>query len=223
MRESVLKRGKAPGRGGCLVVAFALLCIMAYPNPGSAADGVRPLWTEGDTWTVRVVCPAQGGGWSSPVLWEYRVSGVPGTGFDRYLLEVSGPGAEATLTYRGDCSLEGVRITRALGKKRIATTLDYEAGAPVLTEQSPAPFDTPLFPLLVSSSGDYTARRKVGEGLVVTVTVTQTVVPAPGDEEILEVTCAWGEKEQFVQQWKAGRPWPVYGENRNMRYWLVEK
>ena len=229
MREISTDRRKTRGREARVLLALSLLVIMAlfFPLGGTAADGARPLWTEGDTWTVRAVYPVQGGGWSKPVLWEYRVAGVPGSGSGGYALEVTGldgaPEVKARLTYRNDFSLAGAEIVRTLRGRSVVTALEYEAGAPVLTGRSPVPFDTPVFPLLAPSSGDYRAKRTIGDGLSVSVSVRQSAAADPGDEDILEVTCAWGDGERFVQRWKNNRPWPVYGENRNMKYWLVEK
>lgn len=223
MRQLRIYRRKVPRGGTCLSLALALLGAVILFPAGAVADGVSPSWRQGDTWSVRVSYATQEGGWSEPVPWEYRVAAAPGATSGGYTLEVTGPGAEAALVYRSDHSLAGVKIVRALRGRRIVTTLGYEAGAPVLTERSPVPFDTPLFPLVPSASGDYHARRAVGEGLHVTVAVKQTVIPTADDAEALEVTCTGGDERYFVQRWEPGRPWPVSGENPGMRYWLVEE
>lgn len=214
---------KRLGRGIRLLVAIALFGIIILSSPGGAADGSAPRWAAGDVWSVLVSYPAAGDGWSDPVRWVYRVAATPETGHDGYILAVTGPEMKARLVYRGDFSLAEVEIVRAIRERRIVTDLAYEAGAPVLTERSPVPFDTPLFPLLSGAAGEYRVRHAIGDGLFVTVTVRQTVASIPGDEELLAVTCAWGDTEGFVQHWGQGRPWPLYGENRNMRYWLVEE
>ena len=208
-------------------LALLLLLVLIFPARSVAGDGIRPVWKEGDVWSVRVVYPVQGGGWSVPALWEYRVAGVPGSDSGGYLLEVRGlnraPEVEARLTYRGDCTLPGVEIIRALRGRNLVTVLEYEAGAPVLTRRSLVPFDTPLFPLLASSSGEYNVKRKMLDGLSFVLSVTQGVAPDPEDEDVIEVTCVLDNGEQFVQRWRENMPWPLYGENRNMKYWLVEK
>lgn len=218
------RKGLNPARH---LLALLILLVLIFPARSVAGDGVHPVWMEGDAWSVRVVYPVQGGGWSGPVLWGYRVAGVPGPDSSGYVLEVKAlsraPKVKARLTYRNDFSLAGVEIIRTLREREVITVLEYEAGAPVLTRRSPVPFDTPLFPLLAPSSGEYHVKRKMGDGLSFALSVTQSVVPDPEDEDVVEVTCTLSNGEQFLQRWRENRPWPIYGKNRNMRYWLVEK
>lgn len=227
--------------GGCmgyLLLALLLFFVLIFPVRGVAEDGVTPVWKEGDTWFVQVVYPVQrGGGWSSPVLWEYRVSGVPGPDSNRYVLEVKGlrstPKLEVRLTYRNDFSLAGVEIIRTLRGRNIVTALEYESGAPIQTEHTLTPCDTPVFPLCLPSSTDYSLIRRIDEELKIRETVRQEVCRVrgveelsgwPEDRDLIEVKCHSKDGTLvFVQYWDENLPWPVYGRNGNMKYWLVRE
>ena len=222
MKNIQLWREKKPGSGSDLFLFIALIGVLILFPAGVGAEEITPCWEKGDTWSVRVAYATQDGGWSEPLLWRYRVTAVTGTGSQGYTLDVTGPVASVTLTYRSDFSLVGVRVVRTLRGTDTVTILTYDHGVPVLTERSPVPFDTPLFPLVSSFSGVYSARASVGKDLHTTQTVRQTVESIAGTVPVLEVRCMWGKDTSFVQRWEAGRPWPVSGENPKMRYRLVE-
>ena len=238
-----MRYGETYGRcftGGCMgypLLALLLFFILIFPVRCAAEDGVNPVWKEGDTWSVQVVYPVQGGGWSSPVLWEYSVSGVPGPNSNRYMLEVKGlrsaPRLEVRLTYRNNFSLAGVEIIRTLRGRNIVTALEYESGAPIQTEHTLTPCDTPVFPLCLPSSTDYYLIRRIDEELKIRKTVIQEVCQAreveelpdwPEDRDLIEVKCHSEDGSlSFVQYWDENLPWPVYGWNGNMKYWLVRE
>lgn len=219
-----------------LLALLLLFVLLAFPVRGAAENGVTPVWKEGDVWSVQVVYPVQGGGWSSPVLCEYRISGVPGPDSNMYVLEVKGlgraPKVDVRLAYRNDFSLAGVEIIRTFRGRNIVTALKYESSAPIQTEHTLTPCDTPVFPLCLPSSTEYSLMRRIDEKLKIRETVRQEVRQVSGVDELpdqppgrdlIEVRCTGKDGLIFAQYWDKNLPWPVYGENRNMKYWLVRE
>jgi len=117
-----------------------------------------------------------------------------------------------------------------LGKESV-NILEYEKYVPVRTEQTLIPFDTPVFPLCSPSSLDFTLIRKISDELKVKETVRQDVKQVNGikeipdltpEKEITEIKCIKNDKTLFVQYWSENIPFPLFGWNENMRYWLVK-
>lgn len=230
-----------PGGIKILLCSFAFLLLLpagALRHAG-AADNFLPAWHTGDTWLVKAVypLPLKEGEWSAPVLWEYRVAGCRD---GCYILDINDMKGllklSARLFYRQDNhSLARAEITRTRHGKPVVRVLTYDRGAPIRTEHTLTPCDTPVFPLLLPSSTDYVVTRRIDEELKIRETVRQEVrrvrgieeqeLPdLPGERDLIEVRCLSKDGTLiFVQYWDENLPWPVYGRNRNMKYRLVEE
>jgi hypothetical protein len=125
-------------------------------------------------------------------------------------------------------------ITKPRRGKASVHTLEYEKGVPVWTEQTLIPFDTPVFPLCSPSSHDFATIRKISDDLKAKENVTQEIRQIKDVKEIKEITnalslekevteikCMKKNKVIFVQYWQANLPFPLFGWNENMKYWLV--
>ena len=226
------------------MLAWAVVIVLLAVSTAAGSEGVfSPVWRVGDFWQVRVVypspSPAADGEWSAPVYWNYRVSGREMEGTEeRYIVDVSEQvgrvGLKARLFYRcADGSLAGVDMEKMSRGKIIGTTLVYEKGVPAVSERTLTPCDTPVFPLHLPSSTDYVVTRRIDQELKIRETVRQEVRRVRGieglpdrleDRDLIEVRCLSEDGTLiFVQYWDENSPWPVYGRNRNMRYWLVEE
>ena len=220
---------------------LAVLLVLAGPPPVASADTFLPPWQAGDRWLVKAVYPSHlnKDEWSEPLFWEYKVVAREEHGPESYyILEIKDQKGGLRLTTRlvyrlEDFSLARAEITKTRRGKQIVKVLTYERGAPVETEQSLTPFDTPVFPIHSPSSADFSVIKHVGNGLKATETVRQDVrkvsgteeLPGwPEDRELTEVKCSASDGTIiFVQYWDKKLPWPVYCQNRNMKYWLVQE
>jgi hypothetical protein len=220
------------------LLVLGLLFVLAFPSRG-AAEGVTPVWKKGDSWMVRAVYrshPAENI-WSEPVFWEYKIVGLEGDGTDgTYILEIRERESRLELTsrlaYRAeDLSLARAEITRTRRGEESVTVLTFTDGAPVVTRQTLTPYDTPVFPLTCPSSTDFTVTKQIGR-LTAIRTVRQDVRQVTGTVELpdqlpggdlIEVRCTGKDGPLFTQFWDTALPWPVYGENQNMKYWLVKE
>lgn len=220
---------------------LAVLFIVACAPWATGADTFLPVWQVGERWLVKAVYPSHlnEDKWSAPVYWEYEIVGREKHGSEScYVLEINdqkgGLKLRARLMYRlKDLSLARAEITRTRRGKQIIKVLTYERGAPVETKQSLTPFDTPVFPLHHPSSTDFSVTKNVSQGLKVANTLRQEVrqvcgaqeLPGwPEDRDLTEVRCSAIDGTLiFIQYWDKNLPWPVYGQNRNMKYWLVER
>ena len=225
----------------CKILWLAVLLALACASPATGADTFLPAWQVGDRWLVKAVYPSplDEGEWSAPVYWEYEIVGREEHGSEScYVLEINdqkgGLKLSARLMYRTeDLSLARAEITKTRRGKRIVKVFTYERGAPVQTEQTLIPYDTPVFPFHSPSSIDFSVTKHVSQGLKATETVRQEVRQVCGaqelpdwqeDRDLTEVRCSASDGTLiFVQYWDKNLAWPVYGQNRNMKYWLVEK
>lgn len=219
----------------------AVLLIVAYVPMAAGADTFLPVWQVGDRWLVKAVyhSPLNKDEWSAPVYWEYEIVGREEHGLEScYVLEIKDQKGGLKLTTRlmyrlKDLSLARAEITKTRRGKQIVKVLTYERGAPVETKQSLTPFDTPVFPLYHLSSTDFSVTKNISQGLKVTNTLRQEVRQVcgaqelpdwPQDRDLTEVRCSATDGTLiFIQYWDKNLPWPVYGQNRNMKYWLVER
>lgn len=205
----------------------ACLMLLWPVTMQAETGGIEPRWDTGATWDVAAHYRApEKNAWSKPVMWRYTVLAVPGRGSDGYVIDVrpvhGGRGVTARLSYREDYSLETVTMIREMGGGLRESSFSYDTGAPVLTSGSPFPFDTPVFPLVSPSTEDYAARRRMADGLSYQVNISQSVV-SEGNDGRVSVTCQTSNGHSFRQDWLAGMPWPVEGENEAMKYELVKK
>jgi len=215
-----------------------LLCLCVSSATGG--EGFSPSWSKGDRWLVEAVYQSVSDreAWSAPVYWEYRVVGFEDLGPEKYLvLQVKDYNGnlrlETRLMYRAsDLSLARVEIKKMRRGKSVSRVLTWERGGPVRTEQTLSPFDTPVFPLILTSSTDFTIKKSVGTGLKATRTVRQEVRCLSGSKDLsgdafkkglIEVKCTGDDGEiLFVQSWDKDLPWPVSGMNGHMKYRLVK-
>ena len=230
-------------RDGFRIFIWAVMVFFACLAPAVGAqdkDMFLPKWSVGDSWLVKVVYPSPmvKDQWSAPVYWEYCVTGRETDGdAERYIVDVrerSGRvGLTARLFYRcADLSLARVDMEKLSRGETLCTTLVYAKGAPVVTERTLVPYDTPVFPFSGDGSAAYQVVKGSQGGVKLPKTYRQQVALVPVvDTEGLsdagglfyEVTCIDDKKGDllFFQRWSPLYPGPVYGENRNMRYWLV--
>lgn len=231
------RRGLNPARH---LLALLLLFVLAFPVRGAAEDGVSPVWKEGDAWLVRAVYRSHldEDKWSEPVFWEYKIVGFEGDGSDgHYILEIRNREGRLKLTSRlvyrpEDLSLIRVEITKTRRGKEFVKVLTYNGGTPVVTEQTLTPYDTPVFPLTCPSSIDFTVTKQI-DRLKAVQTVRQKVRQVSGADELpdqppgrdlIEVKCHSEDGTLiFVQYWDKNLTWPLYGQNMNMKYWLVRE
>lgn len=219
-------------------IVFLLLFVIIFPFQ-AGADSFMPSWQAGDRWLVKAIYPSHAAGdkWSEPVFWDYEVIGLEGYGPEaRYILEIRDRDGRVNLKTRlaysaGDLSLVRAEILSVRRGEESVRVLAYDGGTPVVTEQTLAPFDSPAFPLAWPSSAEFSVIRQI-DGLKDVRSVRQEVrwvtesdeVPGhlPGSR-LIEVKFTGKDGLIFVQYWDRAYPWPVYGENINMRYWLVKE
>lgn len=219
----------------CCGAIFAIWTIFAPSLMSSAlAQGEMffPRWEVGDQWTVKLVYPhpTRENVWSPPMHWTYRVSAEEG---NRFVVSVLNPQGvlQVRLSYsQSDYVILGVELVKQQRGVSSVVTLDFQSPAPVLTSQSAAPFDTPVFPLRPGTSTEFLVQKRVDDQLKAVEKVVQTVrklianppeLPGPVPAGTLEVVSQRADGVQlFRQYWSPQHPWPLYGENRNMRYWL---
>jgi hypothetical protein len=226
-------------KNGFRMLAWATVVVLLCASTVAGSENISPAWKVGDRWQVRVVYPSPvvDDEWSAPVYWNYRVVGREMEGAEeRYAVDVSEQTGrvklKARLFYRcSDGSLAGVDMEKMSRGKTIGTTLVYEKGVPVVSERTLIPCDTPVFPLTAPSSSEYRITRVMGGGMKAEKIVRQDVRRLPDAEgssssaagcPLFEVKCTDDKGSiLFLQRWGFHYPWPLYGENRNMRYWLV--
>lgn len=226
-----------------LVLSAFFLCLLCMPSPSRSQECFTTFWKVGDRWTVKAVYRVEGkaDGWSKPVYWEYEIRGLNTSGDDE-CFELSITPRSGQIVKTGvrmlircrDLTPAVVEIPKNRRGKEYTTVIRYGGSAPVETEQTLAPYDMPVFPLCSSSSSAFRFMRSIGEGLQQVKKIRQDVQVRSEhavdgekivcDERLFEVTCFDSNKNiMFQQYWCAGSKWPLYGWNRDMRYWLVEK
>jgi len=228
-------------RDGVRIFIWAAMVFLTCLCPAAGAQDIfLPKWSVGDNWLVKVVYPSPmvQDQWSAPVYWEYFVTGRETEGDEeRYIVDVRERTGRVRLKVRlfyrcADLSLARVDMEKLSRGESLCTTLAYEKGAPVVSERTLVPYGTPVFPLSGDQSSEYRVLCGVQGGVKLQKTFRQQVVRVPdvhtdgsetADEIFFEVTCTDDKKGDFLffQRWSSRHPWPIYGENQNMRYWLV--
>lgn len=219
-------------------IVFLLLFVIIFPFQ-AGADNFRPSWKAGDRWLVKAVYPSHTARdkWSEPVFWEYEIIGLEGDEPEgRYVIEIKDRDGRLNLKTRlsysaGDLSLVRAEISNIRRGDESVRVLTYDRGIPVLTEQTLTPFDFPVFPLTWPSSAEFSVTREI-DGLKAVQTVRQDVRLVTESDELpgllpgsglIEVEYTGKDGFIFMQYWDKAYPWPVYGENINMKYWLVKE
>jgi len=218
-----------------ILLVFALI-ICSFQLAG--ADNFRPTWKIGDRWLVKAVYLSHMDKekWSGPVFWEYEVIGLEGEGQKRcYILEIRDRDGRLNMNTRLEYRDEDLSIARAVmtkmrGGEEIVTSITFKGGAPVITEQTLTPYDSPVFPIEYPSFTEFSVIRMI-DGLEAVEVIQQDVREVSSMDEIqvqqsgnglIEIKCSGKDGLVFVQYWDMKFPWPVYGVNNNMKYWLVK-
>lgn len=223
-------------------IVWGACCLAVFCIP--AADAIQtmtpPGWVQGQNWVVAVSYPSplKKGGWSDPVRWRYRVTENPGTTpVSVFILEISRADTEntpvAVIRLAGEtlAPISMETLVRRQGKS-VSRTEEFEELRPLITEGVMAPVDLPIFPLTEGDTAGYTVSRTVAGDLVrkrkiIVRAATTESLPSEsglsGAFDYFKVTAAYDDGTPiFSQYWKEGAPWPSYGENDSMRYWLVD-
>lgn len=223
-----------------------LMCIacLLYAVTAAAEGQFSPTWNEGQQWRVKAVYPSlspekPGDSWSEPVIWFYRVVEKKlYQGEECFFIEVrdleGGLGIGLLMIYRArDFLLLNTQMIRQVRQRRMETSLDYEGSVPVRTTGSIIPFDTPAFPLVYPSDRYFKTTRRVSHELKAQEIIRQQVeLIKPGKDlpieiktdQLIKVECTrQGGQSWFVQYWDARYPWPVFGYNNSIKYWLVSE
>lgn len=217
------------------ILLTPLLCFSVQTG---ATPGFMPDWKVGDSWRIAAVYPSptDPGIWSDPIFWQYKVmERAVENGEPVYEIAVSsadgGSQFSARFRYRlSDLSLAGVELSRIRRGREVKKRMNFQPLRPVSTTEGLIPFDTPVFPISAPSSSEYTVKEKLAGGLSYIRHFQQTVRQVQGVEEtqlkgpFIEVQCIEADGDLvFRQYWKKSLPWPVFGQNRYMKYQLIEK
>ena len=219
-----------------ILLVFALI-ICSFQLAG--ADNFRPTWKIGDRWLVKAVYLSHMDKekWSGPVFWEYEVIGIEGEDQKRcYILEIRDRDGRLNLNTRleyrdKDLSLTKAKITKIRGGKELVRNLAFKGGIPVITEQTLTPYDSPVFPLMYQPSAEFSFKRQIGDLEAVEVlrqdmrevSTVDGIQVKPSCSELIEVKCIGKDGIVFIQYWDRAYPWPIYGRNVNMKYWVVKE
>ncbi|MEA2015072.1 MAG: hypothetical protein U9N38_07220 [Thermodesulfobacteriota bacterium] len=218
---------------------LALLFVIVCSVQEAGADPFCPTWQTRDKWLVKAVYRSHldKDKWSEPVFWEYKIVGLEGDSSEgHYILEIRDREnhlkLNTRLVYRAeDLSLIRAEITKTRRGKEFVRVLTYEGGTPVITEQTLTPFDTPVFPLTCPSFINFEVIKQVGtlkevrtiRQEVRQVSWAEELPDQPPGTDLIEVRCMGKDGLIFVQYWDRTVPWPLYGQNINMKYWLVKE
>lgn len=235
-----------------LAILTGLICsvfIIVLSVTVSAADNAssfQPQWHAADAdlvWQVQVVyaSPGNQNTWSSPVLWEYRISKSENSGAEDRFIHINARcldmmAAHARFVYRkNDVTLVSAEISNIVRGDEKIKTLTFDGGVPIASRQSPIPFDMPVFPVFPGVTGDFKVVSLIDGFLKKESVIEQAVTVVSGGappfpewtagKQLFKIECRDKNdgKRLFVQYWDADYPWPVYGENKNMKYWMDVK
>ena len=173
--------------------------------------------------------------WSEPLSLYYRTGSSPQAG--RYINVFSGQGKEVgRIFFDHEMRIRAVEFwqyVRGKGRKKV---LNFYQERPIRGTGAIFPYDWPIFPLrigealtftrIISLSGGLTAKRKITQVVeqVMKGEVSREKWAALGEGPLARVQCRNGKGELiFTQYWARGCLLPLYGENPDMRYWLVGK
>ncbi len=224
-------------------IIWAVCCLTVFFSVGGAGareDRTDPGWTKGQDWVVAVSYPSpmEDGTFSAAVRWQYRVVEAPDTTTEGvFVLEISRADAQGTpvavvrLRKESLAPVSVETLTRRQGKTATHLT-HFDVLRPLVTRGSMAPLDFPVFPVTEGERACYAFSQKVGGDLMrkreIFLEATSGDVPPAGSGlsdavDWLKVTAAYDDGVPiFTQYWIKGAPWPSYGENDSMKYWLVD-
>ena len=221
------------------VVGLMVFWIWLLPCADASQVLHRPNWSNGKTWKVGVSYPdyTKKGEWTSPVFWKYKLT--EGTSSDEgYVIEIYPLSDETTPVtilhlHKEDLSPNKIESLIRRRGQIIRHETDFESIRPVITQTAMAPIDLPVFPLREGETTRYSVMQEVAGDLkrkreiIVTKGIDRIPESLTDDSgkasEFIKVTAAYNDGEVlFTQYWTEGKPWPSFGENNSMRYWLVE-
>ena len=227
------------------IVCLGLFLVLLLPAISLSNDSFYPAWKVGESWNVKAVYPhpVEKDQWSVPVLWKYKVEGQErGPSGDCLVIAVYKAEEEKEepalrLIYRSrDRRLMRAETTKVLRGRKVLKVLTYDGEYPVEAQQSPVPFDSPAFPIRIPSSLAFSVTKEMSGGLKRIKTIRQEIRMVPGLEELKDLAGAYNPKELmevrcedvdgkllFSQYWDKNLPWPVYGQNPSMKYWLMKQ
>lgn len=200
-------------------------------------DAFVPQVSTGRSWEVKAQYRSMGNNeeWFPPMRFLYTIHAAGG---DEQRIQVTDQSGALIGTIRleeGFSLLEVDTLKRVRGEW-VRKALCFDKAGPVKTVEAPFPFDWPVFPLYPGRIRDFPTLIRLDDGLTARRFIRQKVEPVTARELpelvnqkeaqgcVLKVTCVDSSGGLiFIQYWAEGLPWPVYGENSDMRYWLVSR
>ena len=221
------------------LVFFSSLLVPSAVLSETAKSPFYPEWEIGKTWKVSVQYRDNWNEnqWHTPVQWEYRVTGkdrirdLSAIRIDAYAIDERFP-LKATLWYHVETrSLIKIKQIKRIAGKTIESVLTFEPGNPVVSSRATVPCDTPVWNQPSGTRRRYSEETRFIDGLKASENIFQhvqllTQKPADNIEkesQVLLVTVSDDKDSQLLLlKYEKGKPWPVYGENSNMKYRLKE-
>lgn len=206
----------------------ALFLIVITINQVSAIELISPCFNDGDSWKVRVYTRQyqDDSSFSSRYKdYQYSVSNIDDAATEvRYkvsIVSLADQNPEASFLYFDkQHQLLKVDIKTRVAGKSIAFVIDANPGQPFTTVHGYIPCDYPAFPLAGDQDMEFVTYRKITKRLKRKEIIKQR---STADGASISVTCTVDNDMLFSQVWKPGLPFPVYGENKNMRYELISE
>lgn len=228
------------------VLGFCFFCgALALPVAAvecRAGDYFTPERPDGAAWDVTAIyaSPDSAGTFSKPLQLRYQVGhSKKEDADDIYRIHAAciegGPNANGVFFYRKEnhsmCRAEFSRVFRS---NPVQEQFVSESIRPASFSRSIFPCDSPVFPLSPDAVIEFTYVEMMHDGLKSLNSIFQKVttgffqdarLPARWrDRRLFKVECLDQKGVViFMQYWAEHLPWPVYGENQSMRYWLEEK
>jgi hypothetical protein len=215
---------------------FFIVLFAAAPLCGGQ-DAFVPRAGTGRNWEVKAQYRSIGNnqGWLAPIRFLYSISAAGENGQHIQVTDQSGD-LIGTIRFEEGFSLLEVDTLKQVRGKRVRRALSFNRAGPVKTTESPFPFDWPVFPLYPERTRDFPTLIRLDDGLTARRFIRQKVEAVTARDlpelvkrketqgPVLKVTCVDSSGGLiFIQYWAEGLPWPVYGENSDMRYWLVSR
>ena len=232
-----------------LLIAALFLAISAT---SSASDGFVPRWNVGDRWVLEASyrdMRSPGEVWMPPLYWVFKVRSIKKVAdVDCYVVHVFPKHAALKVQAILWLAVEDLRPVRVIdifptneGVKSSERDIDPGNHQPLLAEDTLAPYDLPVFPLVragqsVQNADGFAAYRnepvakkfskvtKVGSLSFKRTTVQQNKKPDKQYADTFAAYRASGENFQvelaeprsntsLMQLWQEGSPWAISSES----------
>ncbi|RCK79246.1 MAG: hypothetical protein OZSIB_0117 [Candidatus Ozemobacter sibiricus] len=225
-------------RGWTWMIVLAMVLFLA--GMAECGEGFQPSWQIGQTWTIEASFRRLADGsnaWTAPQRWRYEVKNRKEIdGVDCFVLHITPVDRPESKTQAILClavsdlrPVQVIDVAPGADGRATATTrrFDGERLTPLLSGESPIPYDLPLFPLAAETrTGETTAGGFTGEaahradGLTFVEGVHQSWQPnGDGFEVTLETS---GPLGTIRQTWEPGRPWATRMVSDAVRCTLVD-